>query len=103
MSMAGSDIAIEILKDIRDATRATNVRLDGVTQRLDVVAERVDIVAARVDVATQRLDMVETTLLDLADQNRFVVRYLRAMSERHDDVEPRVSALESRVDRLESK
>jgi hypothetical protein len=103
MSMAGSDITIEILKDIRDATRATNVRLDGVTGRLDVVAERLDIVAARVDVGTQRLDMVETTLLDLAQQNRFVVRYLRAMSERHDDVEPRVSALESRVDKLESK
>ncbi len=68
-----------------------------------MVAERLDIVAARVDVATQRLDMVETTLLDLAQQNRFVVRYLRAMSERHDDVEPRVSALESRVDKLESK
>jgi hypothetical protein len=103
MSMAGSDITIEILKDIRDATQATNIRLDGVTGRLDVVAERLDIVAARVDVATQRLDMVETTLLDLAQQNRFVVRYLRAMSERHDDVEPRVSALEGRVDKLESK
>jgi hypothetical protein len=107
MSMAGSDITIEILKDIRDATRATNVRLDSMesslTGRLDGVTERIDIVAARVDVATQRLNIVSTTLLDLAQQNRFVVRYLRAMSERHDDVEPRVSALESRVDKLESK
>jgi hypothetical protein len=114
MSMAGSDITIEILKDIRDATRATNLRLDSmesslggrldvVTGRLDVVAERLDVVAARVDVATQRLDMVETTLLDLAQENRFVVRYLRAMFERHADLEPRVSALESRVDKLESK
>ena len=112
--MASSDITIEILKDIRDATRTTNLRLDSlessvterldvVTGRLDVVAERLDIVAARVDVATQRLDMVETTLLDIAQENRFVVRYLRAMSERNEDVEPRVSALESRVDKLESK
>ncbi len=47
--------------------------------------------------------MVETTLLNLAEQNRFIVRYTRALSERHADVEPRVSALEDRVDKLESK
>ena len=38
------DITIEILKDIRDATRATNVRLDGVTERLDGVTGRLDVV-----------------------------------------------------------
>jgi hypothetical protein len=93
MSMAGGDITVEILKDIRDATRSTNTRLDSLetalTQRLDGV--------------TQRLDLVETTLLDLAEQHRFVVRYTKAIAERETQLEPRVSALESRVDKLESK
>jgi small-conductance mechanosensitive channel len=89
MSMAGGDITIEILKDIRDAARDTNKRLDGMSQHLGGV--------------TDRLDMVETTLLDMAEQNRFMVRHLRTISEREIRLEPRVSALESRVDKLESK
>jgi hypothetical protein len=34
---------------------------------------------------------------------RIVARYLRAIAERHADVEPRVSALKSRVDKLEAR
>ncbi len=98
--MAGSDITVEILKDIRDATRNTNTRLDSLetalTRRLDGVTDRLDLV-------TQRLDLVETTLVDLTEQHRFVVRYTRAMSERGTEIEPRLSALENRVDKLESK
>ena len=57
----------------------------------------------RLDQTNQRLDVVETTLLDLAEQQRFVVRYMRAISERDAHLEPRVSSLEARVDKLESK
>ncbi len=91
--MAGSDITVEILKDIREAVRGTNVRLDSMEQSL----------SQRLDGVTQRLDLVETTLLDLAEQHRFLVRYTRATSERESRLEPRVNALESRVDKLESK
>jgi hypothetical protein len=35
----------------------------------------------RLEANTQRLDLVETTLLDLAEQQRFVVRYTKALSE----------------------
>ncbi len=35
----------------------------------------------RLDSTNQRLDLVETTLLDLAEQNRFIVRYTKALSE----------------------
>jgi hypothetical protein len=38
---------------------------------------------------------------DLAEQHRFLVRYNRAVSERESRLEPRVNALESRVDELE--
>ncbi len=80
--MAASDITIEILKDIRDEIRGTNKRLD---------------------VNNERLDTVESTLLDLAEQERFVVRYTRAISERDLKLETRVSDLEGRVDKLESE
>jgi chromosome segregation ATPase len=88
MSMA-SDITVEILKDIRDEMRGTREEIRGVR------AEQIQ--------TNHRLDVVETTLLDLADQQRFVVRYLRAISERDTQLEPRVSSLEARVDKLESK
>ena len=51
----------------------------------------------------RRFEAVETALLDLAEQNRFLVRYTKARSERSARLEPRVSALEIRVEKLESK
>jgi hypothetical protein len=85
--MAASDVTVEILKDIRDEIRELRVDSNG-----------------RLDTVTQRLDTVGTTLLDLAEQQRFVVlRYTRAISERDNKLEPRVSALEIRVEKLESK
>jgi hypothetical protein len=88
--MAGSDITIEVLKEIRDEIRV--LRID-TNQQFDHL---------RVD-TNQRFHEVETAIRDLAEQNRFIVRYTKALSERHADVEPRVSALEGRVDKLESK
>jgi len=100
----GSDITVEILKDIRDEIRGTNQRLDVTNQRLDSVEstmnQRLDSVESTMN---QRLGAVETTLLDLAEQQRFVVRYTKAISERDSRLEPRMSALEARVDKLESK
>ncbi len=103
--MAGGDITVEILKDIRDEIRVlradSNERFDGV--RAEIRELRTD-VNQRLDGNNQRLDMVETAILDLAEQHRFVVRYTRAMSERGStELEPRLSALETRVDKLESK
>ena len=102
--MAGDDVTIEILKDIRDEIRSTNKRLDSTNQRLDSVqstlTERLDAVESTL---THRLGAVEVTLLDLAEQQRFVVRYTKAIAERDGRIEGRVSALETRVDELESK
>ena len=69
--MAGSDITVEILKDIRDGIRSTNQRLDASNNRLDSVESTL----------TTRLGAVETALLDLAEQQRFVVRYTKAMAD----------------------
>jgi chromosome segregation ATPase len=84
-----SDLTVEILRDIREEMRGTREEIRGMR------AEQVQ--------TNHRLDIVETTLLDLADQQRFVVRYLRAISERDTQLEPRVTSLEARVDKLESK
>ena len=91
--MADSDITVEILKDIRDGIRGTNARVDTTNSRLDTMEHAL----------SERLGAVETTLLDLAEQQRFVVRYTKAISERDTRLEPRLSALESRVEKLESK
>ncbi len=40
--MAGGDLTIEILRDIRDEIRATNQRLDVSIDRLDVTIARLD-------------------------------------------------------------
>jgi hypothetical protein len=41
--------------------------------------------------------------LELAEQQRFVVRYTKAISERDLHLETRVNDLETRVDKLETK
>ena len=91
--MADSEKTIEILKDIRDEIRGV---------RGEVRDLRAD-TGQRLEANSQRLDLVATTLLDLAGQNRLVVRYTKTVAERRDDLEPRLSALESRVEKLESK
>jgi len=91
--MADPDKTIEILKDIRDEMRGV---------RGEVRDLRAD-TNQLLDTNNQRLDLVATTLLDLAGQNRLVVRYTKALSERPDAFETRVSALEGRVEKLESK
>jgi hypothetical protein len=86
MTMAGGDVTVEILKGIRDEIRGLRAETN-----------------ERLDVNNQRLQTVETALLDLAEQQRFVVRYTRAISERESRLEPRVVDLETRVEKLESK
>jgi hypothetical protein len=108
MPMASSDITVEILKDIRDELRGVRTELRdeirGVRTELsdEIRGVRSEVHELRTQ-TNQRFELVESTLLDLAEQQRFVVRYTKAISERDARLEPRVSALEGRVDKLESK
>jgi hypothetical protein len=83
MSMAGSDITVEILKDIRDEIRGVRAEfrteIGGVRGELQQLRSDTN---QRLDSHTARLEMVESVLLDLAEQQRFVVRYTKAISER---------------------
>jgi hypothetical protein len=84
-----SDITVEILDDILEEMRGSREEIGGM--RADQIQ------------TNHRLDIVESTLLDLVEQQRSVVGYLRAISERAPPLEPRVSNLEARVDKLESQ
>ena len=95
--MASTDVTVEILKEIRDGIGGTNKRLDSVESTL---SNRLGAVESTIN---QRLGAVEATLLDLAEQQRFVVRYTKATSERGVGLESRVHDLEARVDKLETK
>ena len=71
------------------------------------VTDRLDVVASRLDGVAERLELVESTLLDVAEQNQLqnqaVLRFMRSPWAPQGDLEPRVRALEARVDKLESK
>ena len=56
----GSDITVEILKEIRDEIRGTNQRLDGVEVTMN----------QRLGAVETTLRDVATTMLDLAEQQR---------------------------------
>lgn len=74
--------AIQLLREIRDESRQTNTRLDQ---------------------ANARLEVVETTALELAEQQRFVVRYLRSLSERDRTLDDDLHELRRRVDEIEAR
>jgi hypothetical protein len=117
--MAGSDITVEILKDIRDDIRGVRTELreeirgvrtelgeaiHGVRTELREAIHGVRTeLGAELRIHTESFVVVETALRDLAEQQRFVVRYTKALAERDIRLEGRVSSLETRVDKLESK
>lgn len=95
--------AVQILRDIRDEARQTNARLDQTVARLDQTNARLDVAVAGIDLTNTRLGAVETTLVELAEQQRFVVRYLRTLSERDGRLDEDVSDLQRRVERIEQR
>jgi chromosome segregation ATPase len=99
MSMAGGDITVEILKDIRDEIRGVRSEVHDLRSEVHDLREDTNL---RLDTTNKRLNLVEGAILDLSEQHRFVVRYTKALAERDGQLEPRVTALESRVDKLES-
>ena len=98
--MAGDDLTIEILKDIRDDIRGVRSGVHEV--RGEVHDLRTEVQDLRTD-TNKRLALVEGAILELAEQHRFVVRYTKTIADRDGQLEPRVSALETRVNKLESK
>lgn len=103
--MTDSEITIAILKDIRDAVRGTNDRIDtldkNLSSRIDSLdknlSTRIDGLSTRVDQTNERLSIVEHTVRDLATQLIMLGRYVKNRA----DVA--IEDLRERVSRLEAK
>jgi hypothetical protein len=78
------EVTVAVLREIRDEARQTNERLGHVEA-----------------VFAERLGRVEAVLIDLAEQQRFVVRWLAASTDRDRRLEQEVDALKARVDAIE--
>jgi chromosome segregation ATPase len=87
------DLTIEILKQIRDELVTTRTTL----------GESIAQTNQRLDQTNHRLSAVEVTLLDLAEQQRFMVRHLGALTTRDRHLEADVDALRARVDKIEAR
>jgi len=84
-----SDLTLTVSREIRDGVRELGTRIDTTNERLDA--------------AILTLDHMELGLLELAEQQRFVVRYLRAGAERDHRFEVDLAALRARVEALEAR
>lgn len=84
--VTSNDITVEILKEIRDAVRVTNDRVDGLRTELSA-----------------RIGATEVALLDIAEQQRFVVRHLKTLTLRDSRFEGDITDLRVRVETLEAK
>jgi len=91
--MEESSLTVEILKQIRDEIRATREDLGG----------RIDQTNQRLDQTNQCLDHVESTLLELAEKQRFVVRHVTTVRQREDDIEREIGLLKTRMDAVEHR
>lgn len=87
--MTEDSLTVAILKDIRDGVRDISVRLDQTNVRLDQTNER--------------LGHVENALLELAQQQTFMIRWLKAGAARDRRLERDLIKLEKRVDALEDR
>jgi len=87
------DTTLVVLREIRDEIRATREDL----------GQRIEATNTRLDGTNERLSLLEVGFLDIAQQQRFVVRYLRAMSERDHRFEEDLAALRARVEAIEAR
>ena len=112
--METSDLAIEILKGIRDEIRGTNARLDDVNARLDKTNTRLDMTNERLDMTNDRVEaglsdlsrrIVEseirtsTAIADLAG----TVREMTSVRRAQHDLRPRVERCERDIQALKRK
>jgi chromosome segregation ATPase len=101
-------LTIAILKDIREELRTTRTELKGELSELRTELKgelhqlKVEL-KGEIEGTNARLSVVEGALLDLAEQQRFVVRWLKASAARDRRFERDLLRLEQRVDVIEER
>ncbi len=99
-----TDLTLLVLREIRDELRTTRDELKSeLASTRETLRVEIHGVADRVDVTNERVSTVETTLRDLAEQQRFVVRHLSALTSRDRTLETEVDVLRGRVDAIEKR
>ena len=99
-----SDLTLCVLTQIRDeivTTRTTlSDRIDHMSERIDHVSERVDEVRTEL---SARIDHLDSTMNELAQQQRFIVHNLRGLGDRDRRIGDEVDDLRGRVEALERR
>ena len=99
--MTSTDLAIAVLREIRDEIRSTRSELSG---RIDETNHKLEQMRselkAEIVETNKRLDSVEGTLKDLTGQQLLLTRYVKNVVDRHDQP---IDDLRERVARLETK
>ena len=75
-----SDLTIRLLEQIRDQVTSTNARIDQLDAKV-----------------TDRADRLDATMRELAEQQRFIVRGMRALAERDQRFEKELASLRARL------
>ena len=102
-----ADLTIQVLRQIRDEIVTTRTdlgaRIERTNERIERTNERIDRTNERIDENNQRTARIEHTLLDLAEQQRFVVRHLKTLTERDRRLEEDITEIRGRLDVVEKK
>jgi chromosome segregation ATPase len=86
-------LTVHILREIRDELSLTRTELSA----------RIDETNHRLDETNTRMGSMESALVDLAQQQRFVVRHLTALTARDRALESDVEELRARMDAMEKR
>ncbi|MGE0791569.1 MAG: hypothetical protein AB7S26_38190 [Sandaracinaceae bacterium] len=98
------NLTVEILKQIREEIVKNGARIDHVRTELSARIDHVRIdLGERIDGVAARVAVVEGAVLEIAEQQRFVVLHLGALTERDRRLETEVDALRGRVDAIEER
>ena len=94
-----TEIVIRMLQEMR---AHMDTRFEQIEAHLDARFAQVDARFAQVDArfaqVDARFDVIESALLDLATQNRFIVKHLTTQAGQIRDLAGRVSRIETRLD-----
>lgn len=99
-----ADLTPHLLRQIRDEIVATRTQLgaaiDRVSDRVDVLG---DSLSARIDQTNVRVEKIEETLVEMASQQRFIVRNFQTLARRDVRIETEVDELRGRLEVVEKK
>jgi chromosome segregation ATPase len=98
------DLMLAVLREIRDEIRETRegLRAELRTTR-EELSQRIEATNERLDATNEHLGHVDHALLELGQQQRFVVGYLQALTQRDHRFDAELADLRSRVSALESR